>query len=111
MARKLNPTEQAQLDRMAGRTSLKAILTGLLASFTMQARYAATEEAKKAYQEQAAAVTVAIQNGKPQSEPVKCEECGSPKEYDAWVDSNGDLTHGPYDDSQCSNDDCPTRAD
>lgn len=37
---------------------------------------------------------------------ARCRECGAEVMFDAWVDCNGELMEGPFDDCRCSNGDC-----
>lgn len=41
-----------------------------------------------------------------QPEPCKCNLCGEPLGFDAWVDSKGELLAGPHDDSRCLTETC-----
>jgi len=33
---------------------------------------------------------------------AKCEECGGEVMFDAWVDVNGEVMQGPFDECRCS---------
>lgn len=78
MSRKLNLREQAQLRAMIARTSL----------------------------EEVARCSGMVMPALPEPEPEKCNLCGEPLGFDAWVDSNGNLLAGPYDDHMCLTDGC-----